>query len=128
MISFSRHIKNCKVSFKSNNYLELKEKIDSGTFLYLDPPYNLTTGTYNDGKRGFKGWNNFLEKELFNFCDEVSKRKIPFMLSYVIEHKNNVNYELVNWIEKNNYRIIELDSITGISGSKRKEVLIVNYD
>ena len=50
------------------------------------------------------------------------------MLSYVIEHKNNVNYELVNWIEKNNYRIIELDSITGISGSKRKEVLIVNYD
>ena len=128
MISFSRHIKKCKVSFKSKNYLELKEKLDSNTFLYLDPPYNLTTGTYNDGKRGFKGWDSLLEKELFNFCDEVSKRKIPFMLSYVMEHKNNVNYDLINWIERNKYRIIQLDSVIGISGSKRKEVLIVNYD
>ena len=128
MISFSRHIKKCKVSFNSNNYLELKEKMNTGTFLYLDPPYNLTTGTYNDGKRGFKGWNSLLEKELFNFCDEVSKRKIPFMLSYVIEHKNNVNYELINWAERTKYRIIQLDSVVGISGSRRKEVLIVNYD
>ena len=50
------------------------------------------------------------------------------MLSYVMEHKNNVNYDLINWIERNKYRIIQLDSVIGISGSKRKEVLIVNYD
>ena len=94
MISFSRHIKKCKVSFKSKNYLELKEKLDSNTFLYLDPPYNLTTGTYNDGKRGLKDGIVYFEKELFNFCDESIKRKIPFMLSYVTGTlKIMVNYD-----------------------------------
>ena len=65
------------------------------------------------------------------------KRKAPFNLIHNIIDKpvvillyhriNNVNYDLINWIERNKYRIIQLDSVIGISGSKRKEVLIVNY-
>ncbi len=35
------------------------------TFTYLDPPYMLTTGAYNDGKRGFHGWNTDTEKKFF---------------------------------------------------------------
>ena len=31
-----------------------KNEIDKNTITYLDPPYRLTTGSYNDGKRGFK--------------------------------------------------------------------------
>ena len=53
---------------------------------------------------------------------------IKFMLSYVIEHKGKVNETALEWIEKNHYRIIELGDVIGISGSRRKEVLIVNYD
>ena len=33
-------------------------------FVYCDPPYLITTGTYNDGKRGFKGWTEKEEKQL----------------------------------------------------------------
>lgn len=128
MISFSRRIKEGSYAFLSQNYIELENRINQDTFVYMDPPYRLTTGSYNDGKRGFKGWDSILEQELFQFADRLSQRGIKFMLSYVIEHKGNVNETALEWIERNHYRIIELGDVIGISGSRRKEVLIVNYD
>ena len=128
MISFSRRIKEDSYAFLSQNYIELENRINQDTFVYMDPPYRLTTGSYNDGKRGFKGWDSILEQELFQFADRLSQRGIKFMLSYVIEHKGNVNETALEWIERNHYRIIELGDVIGISGSRRKEVLIVNYD
>lgn len=128
MISFSRVIKEHSFVFISKNYLSLIPIIDENTFVYLDPPYMLTTGAYNDGKRGFKGWNDELEQELFNFADNLTLSKVRFMLSYVIEHKGKKNDRLIDWVKRNNYRIIELGDILGISGSRRKEVLIINYE
>ncbi|KAF5032169.1 Modification methylase FokI [anaerobic digester metagenome] len=128
MISFSRVIKENDFKFLSCNYVELSDEIDSNTFVYLDPPYKMTIGSYNDGKRGFNGWNEVLEQELFLFLDELSKRSVPFMLSYVLEHKGKKNHELEEWIKKNDYKLIPLGDILGISGSRRKEVLIVNYE
>ncbi len=49
------------------------------------------------------------------------------MLSYVVEHKGKINQALLDWVDTNKYRIIQLGDIIGISGSRRKEVLIVNY-
>ena len=49
------------------------------------------------------------------------------MMSYVIEHKGAINKELLGWIDRQGYRVIKLGEILGISGSRRKEVLIVNY-
>ena len=97
-------------------------------FIYFDPPYKMTTGVYNDGKRGFKGWNNYLEKELFQIIDKLTGENIKCMLSYVLEHNGNFNHELDEWINSNGYKLIELGDILGISGSKRKEVLVINYD
>ncbi len=128
MISFSRRIKEINISFDSNSYIDIVKDINNNTLIYFDPPYSLTTGSYNDGKRGFKGWNNELEKELFNFADNLTKKNIPFILSYIFEHKGNKNENFKFWIEKNNYNIINLGEITGISGQKRKEVLVLNYD
>lgn len=128
MISFSRVIKEKNCEFYSNNYIDLEKLIDKDSFVYLDPPYMLTTGAYNDGKRGFNGWNEHLETELFHFLDTLSEKKIMFMLSYVIEHKGEKNYNLIEWIKEKKYTVIELGDILGISGSRRKEVLIINYD
>ena len=102
--------------------------IDNNTFVYFDPPYKLTTGTYNDGKRGFDGWNEDLENKLFAFADMLTKNSIKFMLSYVVEHKGIKNDNLLKWVNNNHYSIIKLGDVLGISGSKRKEVLIINYD
>ncbi len=130
LISFSRVIKEKNVSFISTDYISLQESvsIDKNTFLYLDPPYKLTTGSYNDGKRGFKGWDDELEQELFSFIDKMTAQGIPCMLSYVLEHKDVKNIALEDWINKNGYVHIPLGDIIGISGQPRKEILILNYD
>ena len=128
LISFSRKIKENNYSFYSKNYFELVDNINESTFVYFDPPYNLTMGSYNDGKRGFNGWNKNLESELFNFADQLNDKGIPFMLSYIVEHKGIVNCELLDWVNRKGYNVIDIGEIIGISGSKRKEVIIINYE
>ena len=130
LVSFSRIIKEKNVSFTSFDYINITDNIDMNqdTFFYLDPPYKLTTGSYNDGKRGFKGWDDNLEREMFHFIDTLTEKNVPCMLSYVLEHKGAKNVELEEWIERNGYNYIELGDIIGISGQPRKEILVINYD
>lgn len=128
MIGFSRRIKEIPFEKYDGRYEELEGEMTEKTFVYFDPPYMLTTGAYNDGKRGFYGWDEKLEEALFSFADRLTEKNIPFMLSYVIEHKGNKNNNLIEWIEKNKYNVIELGDVLGISGSRRKEVLIINYE
>ena len=129
LISFSRRIKELNVCFSCADYTDTFRYVDDGhTFVYLDPPYMLTNGSYNDGKRGFKGWDVSQEAALFEFLDKLNHEGSRFMLSYVLEHKEKVNQNLVNWTQDNHYHIIELGDILGISGSRRKEILVTNYE
>lgn len=128
MISFSRVIKEKTIIFVSDDYQKIIHDLDERAFIYLDPPYQMTTGTYNDGKRGFNGWNKDLERSLLSNLDMLNENNIKFMLSYVVEHKGQRNEDILTWIENNNYRLTALGDILGISGSRRKEVLITNYD
>lgn len=124
MISFSRVIKEKNIYFESKDYNDIFHEIDESTFIYLDPPYMLTNGSYNDGKRGFNGWNPDTENIFFNFLDKLNKEKTPFMVSYVLEHKGKYNFKLEKWINRENYNIIEVDPTLG---NNRKEILITNY-
>lgn len=130
LISFSRVLKEKSVTFLSSDFVNIDKNIELGqdTFIYLDPPYKLTTSSYNDGKRGFKGWDDDLEQELFGFIDKLTQQNIPCMLSYILEHKGVTNTALEDWINRNNYTFIPLGDIIGISGQPRKEILIINYD
>jgi len=125
MISFSRIVKEKNIEFKNSDYSELSGVINNNSFVYLDPPYRLTTGAYNDGKRGFNGWGIEEERRLFEFVDSLNDKSIRFMISYVMEHKGKTNNELKKWIESKGYRLIKVNDVPGI---QRKEVLIVNYD
>lgn len=124
MISFSREIKEKNVRFESKDYQDLLSEIDGDTFTYLDPPYLLTNGSYNDGKRGFHGWNAETEKRFFDFVDILNTEGKPFMISYVTEHKGKFNSKLVEWIQDKNYKIVHVDNALG---NNRKEILISNY-
>lgn len=123
MISFSRVIKEKNIDFKSIDYNELIDIVNKKTFIYMDPPYRLTTGTYNDGKRGFKGWNLQSEKKMFDFVDNLDKNSIQFLISYVTEHNGETNEEVKEWIKRNNYKLINAKKVVGLH---RKEVLIAN--
>jgi len=57
LVSFSNHSKTQNISFFSEDYEKYLETINDNDFVYLDPPYLITLGSYNDGKRGFNGWN-----------------------------------------------------------------------
>lgn len=124
MISFSRVIKEKNVFFESKDYHDIYYELNESAFTYLDPPYMLTNGSYNDGKRGFHGWNTETEKTFFDFIDKLNEAGKPFMISYVIEHKGKFNNLLEDWIKKGGYNIIEVDPILG---NNRKEILITNY-
>ena len=133
LIAFKDRIENVEFSskdFSEFDYSVLKE----GDFLYADPPYLITCGSYNDGKRGFKGWNREEDEKLMKVLDGLNGRGVKFALSNVTEHKGEKNKELINWARGNgyhthrirfdynncNYQTKNRDNVT-------KEVLITNY-
>jgi len=110
--------------------------LNSQDLVYFDPPYLITTGTYNDGKRGFKGWSQKEETTLLELLDFLSEKKVRFALSNVLEYKGNSNDILKNWIQKNkNITINYINSNYANSNYQKKskdsqssvEVLITNY-
>jgi len=125
MISFSRIIKKKHILFESNEHQNIVNHLKKNSFVYMDPPYRLTTGSYNDGKRGFNGWNIETEAKLLDFADKLNKKGKLFMISYVLKHKGHINDQLKTWIKNKGYRIIPVKEIPG---RKREEILIVNYD
>lgn len=124
MISFSRKMKEKNVIFHSEDFENLERYIDADTFFYCDPPYLITLGSYNDGKRGFNGWNQQEEERLLQFLSRINERGGKFMLSNVLEHNGKKNTILEKWLEENNFTKIEYQ---GMTRSHRREIIIVNY-
>ena len=104
LLSFLHEIKTKNVEFYSKDFDTFNlSNLEDSDFVYADPPYLITTATYNDGKRGFTGWNESTEKRLLEILYILSQRGIKFALSNVIEHKGKSNTILKSWIEQNNY-------------------------
>jgi len=98
------------------------KKFSKDSLFYFDPPYFITNGSYNDGKRGFNGWDADLETKLLKYITTLHNNGYKFMLSNIINHKNKTNHILKEWIETHEFNIFKLES--GV----RREVLITNYD
>ncbi len=90
------HKKIAKIKFESTNFSELNlDFLQKGDFLYADPPYRITTASYNDGKRGFEGWGLDSDLQLFGLLDSLDSKGVKFALSNVAEHKGRKNDELM---------------------------------
>lgn len=125
LISYCRNLKEKNVIFMSKDFDNMWEHINENTFIYLDPPYLITLGSYNDGKRGFNGWTKKDEIKLLEFLSKVDKMGVKFMLSNVLEHKDKKNDILIEWIKNNGFKVIEYKEK---ARKNRKEVIIINYD
>ncbi len=108
-------------------------KLSSGDVVYCDPPYLITTGSYNDGKRGFKDWTETEDADLLSLLDKLNDRGILFALSNVFAHKGQTNDALIEWSKK--YNVLYIDkTYSNCSyhfkdrGTKTVEVLITNYE
>lgn len=127
-----KNIETKKENFSNYNYSTL----GANDFVYCDPPYLITIGTYNDGKRGFTGWGKEQEYDLLNILDKLDSKGIKFALSNVIEHKGLKNNILLNWLETNKqYQLINIQKnyanssyhLKNRSVDSTQEVLIINY-
>lgn len=136
LLSFLEILKTKSVEFYSKNFDEFDFSfLNQNDFVYADPPYLITTGTYNDGKRGFTGWNEDCENELLELLNSLDKRGIKFALSNVMEHKGKSNDLLKAWTKKNNYTVNYMQknysncNYQALNKSKTGtvEVLITNY-
>lgn len=119
------------VVFTSDHFMEFNlDKLNPQDMIYCDPPYLITTGSYNDGNRGFKDWNETSESQLYALFDRYNNKGIKLALSNVLEHKGIKNEILLEWCKK--YRVIELNfdysnSSYNTKKGDSKEVLIINY-
>lgn len=134
---FINIIKKKKIQFSCSSFEDFDySTLNSQDFVYCDPPYLITTGSYNDGKRGFKGWTEQEEVSLLSLLDHLGTKNIKFALSNVIKHKGKENDILSNWLKRNEkYHISFIDKDYSNSNyqslNKNKnssiEVLITNY-
>jgi DNA adenine methylase len=133
LIHFSTALKEKNIILTNNDFRDFNfNKIKANDLVYCDPPYLITTGSYNDGKRGFGDWKSQDDEDLMSLLDELNKRNILFALSNVFYHKGYVNEELIKWSEK--YNVSYLDKkYSNCSyhfkdrNTETVEVLITNY-
>ncbi|AXK51616.1 Dam family site-specific DNA-(adenine-N6)-methyltransferase [Spiroplasma alleghenense] len=109
---------------------EIEQLVFADSFVYMDPPYLITTAFYNENK----GWNLEEEKKLLSFMDKLIKNETPFALSNIISRDNAINQPLFDWI-KGNQELIEIHEINInyssasynklVRYSKDKEILLI---
>lgn len=112
--------------FRSFNFNNLTEN----SLVYCDPPYLITTATYNENE----GWTEQDEIDLLTILDNLSERGIKFALSNVLQHEGKQNILLQEWINQHNYVVHNLFMDYHYSNYQKKskkaesqEVLITNY-
>ncbi|MDC8001527.1 Dam family site-specific DNA-(adenine-N6)-methyltransferase [Aequorivita todarodis] len=131
---YSDDIKNRILNFKAKSKVILTNKcytifdwesFPQDTVFYFDPPYFITSASYNDGKRGLKGWDGDSEVEMLSNLTKLDSLGYKFILSNVLHHRNKTNHLLIEWIQEHNFKVIDVGT-TGWRYAKN-EVLIKNF-
>lgn len=107
LIDFIGVVKSKNVEFLNLDFVKFPfEELNNDDFVYCDPPYLITNGSYNDGNRGFKDWTEKEENDLLDILDKLNDRGIKFALSNVFFHNNQENSKLIEWSKK--YSVINI--------------------
>lgn len=96
----------------------------SGDLVYLDPPYDPLTKTSNYTAYNVGGWNSSHTEQLKDFCDNLHKNGIFFILS------NNKTENILNMFGSYNISTISATRSVGASSNTRKkvdELVITNF-
>lgn len=129
---FADVIQKKKIKFNNNTFEKFNiENLESGSFIYADPPYLITTATYNEKN----AWTKTDEYKLLDFLDNCNSKNIKFALSNVLKIDGKENKILRDWLSNNNYVCHHLNYSYRYSNYQKKdnqektdEVLIINYE
>lgn len=133
LIKFLDNMHSKDIIFTCNDFVDISlESLNENSLIYCDPPYLITTGSYNDGNRGFKNWTETEEKMLLEYLDRANQKGIKFALSNVFEHSGRENIILKEWSEKYNIHYLNYSynncNYHKKANNKRSiEALITNY-
>ncbi len=127
---FSEKIKTKEIIFLSKDFNDINYRQYTEPFFYCDPPYLLGNASYNENG----GWDENKDIELLSFLKNISKARVKFALSNVVEHKGKTNQLLLDWALENKFNINYLNKNYSNSNYQIKdrdqntlEVLITNY-
>ena len=131
LIQFVKKIQSASANFVSFDFTKFPlENLSKNDFVYCDPPYLITTGSYNDGNRGFKNWTKKSEESLYETLDKLNEKGIKFALSNVFTHKGEKNEILIDWANKYTVHHLKNDYSNSCYNTIRTgsdEVLVTNY-
>lgn len=77
----SNYFQSTQLTFTNTDYAEVLSNVSKGTFVYLDPPYDPVSDTANFTGYTRGGFDRTEQVRLRECCDELTRRKIKFMLS-----------------------------------------------
>jgi DNA adenine methylase len=123
--SYFDFVREKKVALSSKDFRTYfaNRKYLKNDFVYLDPPYLITSSEYN------KRWDQKAESDLLKMIDDLNKKGVKFALSNVTHYNGSKNDLLINWMKKYKTHKIESNYISYHNNGKKqiKEVLITNY-
>ena len=124
---FHKTINEKDIRFINDDFRNFKpENFNSKDFIYLDPPYLITTASYNEQN----AWTYKDEKDLLNYLDSLNENNINFALSNVLVSKGKENKLLKEWSQNYNINYLNFNynnSNYHTAKGKSIEVLITNY-
>lgn len=129
LASFCRDIANQNSTILNTDFRNFDvSTLSKDDLIYCDPPYLISTATYNEKN----GWNEKDEKDLLDFLTSVDKKGIRFALSNVLEHKGQRNELLIDWASKFNVHNLDFSYNNSnyhstANNHQTKEVLVTNY-
>lgn len=129
---FVKAIKEKDIKFFNKDFKEVKiNSLSNNSMIYCDPPYLVSCGVYQDGKRGFKGWNQQDDIDLMNLLDSANMNNVKFAMSNMFSNKDIYNEKLIEWSKKYNVYHLNINyngaNYQRNNKSKSDEVLITNY-
>ena len=128
LIAFVDRLKEVETVFINEDFKRLNiEKLKEGDLVYCDPPYLISTATYNENG----GWTNEDDENLLKLLDRIDENNIKFALSNVLYHKGQSNDMLIGWSKRYNVHYLD-KSYSNCSyqlkdSGQTVEVLITNY-
>ncbi len=123
--AFAKKVSGSQIVFVCDDYKNIDVPTDA--FVYIDPPYLITTATYN------KDWNEQDEKDLYDYLEKLDDMGVKWAMSNVLENNGKTHTLLPEQINRKKYRVHYLDGEYIHANFRRKnkgktvEVLVTNY-
>ena len=121
----SKFLNESKIEFCSGDFEQVLSRCPAGSFVYLDPPYDPVSNTANFTSYNKDGFSQNQQIRLKECCDELTNRKVKFMLS------NSATDFIEDLYSGYDITIVKARRAVNANAAKRgavDEVIIRNYE